>query len=173
MPIYKYKGKLPQIGKNCFLAESADLVGSITIGDESNIWFNVVARADINEIKIGNNVNVQDLSMLHVTEAFSLVIGNNVTIGHNVVLHACKIGDNSLIGMGAIILDGAEIGKNCVVAAGSVVPPGKKYPENSMILGNPAKVKRNLSLEEIEKYGNHYLSYIDEKNTYLTEVEKI
>jgi carbonic anhydrase/acetyltransferase-like protein (isoleucine patch superfamily) len=105
--------------------------------------------------------------MLHVVEDLPLIVGKNVSVGHNVTLHACTIGDSCLIGMGAIVLDGAEIGENSVVAAGSVVPPGKKFPPGSMIMGSPAKVKRELSENELESYGNHYRSYILNKNLFL------
>ncbi len=143
------------------------------MGDHSNLWFNAVARGDINSIQIGENTNVQDLTMLHVVNDIPLVIGNHVSIGHNAILHACTIEDHCLIGMGAIVLDGAVIGKNSVVAAGSVVPPGKSYPPGSMIRGAPAQVQRALRPEELEGYGNHYLSYIQNKNDFLTKLKPV
>lgn len=167
MAVYSYKGQQPQLGMGVFIAPSADIVGQISLKDNVNIWFQCVARGDINVITIGENTNIQDLSMLHVTLQHPLHIGKNVTVGHNVTLHGCTIGDHSLIGMGAVVLDGAEIGKGCVVAGGSVVPPGKKYPDYSMIMGNPAIAKRSLTPEEREIYGNHYKTYLITKDEYL------
>ena len=169
MSLYKFKNLQPVIGEQCFIADSADVIGDVRLGQDVNIWFNCVLRGDINYISIGENTNIQDLSMLHVVEDIPLTIGKNVTIGHQVTLHACTVEDSCLIGMGAIILDGAIIQKNSIVAAGSVVPPGKTYPEGSFIIGNPAKVKRELSALEKEQYGNHYQSYIIGKNEFLAE----
>lgn len=167
MSIYSYKGIAPEFKKGVFIAESADLIGKVICDENSNIWFQVVARGDVNSITIGKNTNVQDHSMLHVTEKHPLVIGNNVSIGHSVTLHGCLIGDSCLIGMGAVILDGAVIGENSVVAGGSVVPPGKIYPPKSMIMGNPAVVKRALTDEEALRYANHYKSYVGYKDEFL------
>ncbi len=160
MPLYSFKGIKPQIGKGAFIAPSADIVGEVNLAENVSIWYQCVARGDVNVITIGKNTNVQDLSMLHVTKDFALVIGENVSIGHSVTLHGCTIEDNCLIGMGAVIMDGAHIGANSVVAGGSVVPPGKKYPPHSMIMGNPASLKRSLTPEEISLYGNHYKAYL-------------
>lgn len=167
MPLYSFKGIKPQYDSSVFIAPSADVIGKVILFENVNVWYQCVIRGDVNYIHIGRNTNVQDLTMLHVTKDFALTIGENVSIGHNVVLHGCTIGNSCLIGMGAIILDGAEIGENCVVAGGSVVPPGKKYPPHSMIMGNPAIVKRELSLKERIEYGEHYKSYVTYKNEYL------
>lgn len=167
MPLYSFRGIKPQFDNSVFIAPSADVIGKVVLLEHVNIWYQCVIRGDVNHIHIGKNTNVQDLSMLHVTKDFALTIGENVSIGHNVTLHGCRIGDSCLIGMGAIILDGAEIGENCVVAAGSVVPPGKKYPSHSMIIGAPAIVKRELTIDERVQYGNHYKSYVIYKNEYL------
>ena len=167
MSLYSFAGISPEIGEGCFIAPSAQVIGKVILHKNTNLWFNVIARGDINEIVIGENTNIQDLTMLHVVEDLPLIVGKNVSVGHNVILHACTIGDSCLIGMGAIVLDGAEIGENSVVAAGSVVPPGKKYPPGSMIMGSPAVVKRPLSEEELLQYGQHYKSYIENKNLFL------
>lgn len=167
MPLYSYKGIEPEIHDGVFVAPSADVIGRVTLEENVSIWHQCVVRGDINTIRVGKNTNVQDLTMLHVTGAHSLTVGFNVSIGHSVILHGCIVGNSCLIGMGAIILDGAEIGDNCVVAAGSVVPPGKKYPAGSMIMGNPAVVKRPLRPEEINLYGNHYKSYLASKTEFL------
>lgn len=175
MSLYNYRDNKPSLGKECFIAPSADVIGKVVLKDHVSIWFQTVVRGDDDEIIIGENTNVQDLCMLHVIHNGPLLIGNNVSIGHKVTLHACTIGDGCLIGMGATVLDGATIGKNCVVAAGSVVPPGKEFPEGSMIMGSPAIVKRKLSEAEIEKYSNHYKSYLKTKSDYLSSsiVKKI
>lgn len=169
MTIYKFMEHAPVIGNGCFIAPSADIMGRVKMGDNSSIWFGCVVRGDINEILIGENTNIQDLSMLHVVEDIPLTIGKNVTVGHKVTLHACTIEDSCLIGMDAVVLDGALIRKNSIVAAGSVVPPGKEYPEGSLIMGSPAKVVRELYPKEKEQYGNHYLSYILAKDEFRKE----
>ena len=161
------KNHQPEFGEGCFVAPSADLIGHVKMGNHVNIWYQCVLRGDINKIEIGDNTNIQDLSMLHVVENIPLLIGKNVTVGHKVTLHACTVEDSCLIGMGAVVLDGAHIKKNSVVAAGSVVPPGKTYPEGSLIMGNPAKVKRELTPDEKDQYGNHYKSYIETKNQFI------
>jgi carbonic anhydrase/acetyltransferase-like protein (isoleucine patch superfamily) len=167
MPLYSFKGIKPQIDDGVYVAPSADIIGKVFLGKDVSIWHQCVARGDVNEIHVGENSNVQDLSMLHVTKDYRLTIGKNVSIGHSVTVHGCTIGDGCLIGMGAVIMDGAEIGENSVVAGGSVVPPHKKFPPKSMIMGNPAKVTRELTIEEAELYGNHYKAYTRYKDEYL------
>lgn len=173
MGLYKFKGLLPKLDKGVFIAPSADVIGDVKLGRNSNVWFNAVVRGDVNKIEIGEGTNVQDLSMLHVTGKDPLIIGNHVTVGHSVILHACTIGSGCLIGMGAKILDGAIIGDNCLVAAGSVVPPGKNYPANSFIMGTPAKVVRELKVEEIQEYSNHFKTYIDLSSEYMKDFEAL
>lgn len=158
---YSFKAQNPKIHKSCFVAPSATLIGQVELGKGANVWFGCVLRGDINKIIVGDNTNIQDLTMVHVVESIPAIIGDNVTIGHSAVIHACKIGNGSLIGMQACILDGAEIGEESIVAAGSLVPPGKKYPPRSMIMGNPAKVVRELSPDEIRQYSNHYKTYLE------------
>lgn len=167
MPLYSFKGIKPEIADGVFIAPSADVIGKVVFAENVNIWYQCVARGDVNYIRVGKNTNVQDLTMLHVTKDFALTIGENVSIGHSVTLHGCTIEDSCLIGMGAIIMDGAYIGANSVVAGGSVVPPGKKYPPGSMIMGNPAVVKRELTPEEKVLFANHYKAYVKYKAEYL------
>lgn len=169
MPLYSFKGIKPKFAERVYIAPSADIIGKVICGDHVNIWHQCVARGDVNTITIGKNTNVQDLTMLHVTKDFALTIGENVSIGHSVTLHGCAIEDRCLIGMGAIVMDGAHIGANSVVAGGSVVPPGKKFPPNSMIMGNPAVLKRELTKDEQILYGNHYKAYVLYKEEYLDE----
>jgi len=166
MSLYEYHGVRPSLGKNCFIADGAKVIGDVVMGDDVNIWFNAVVRGDMAQIKIGDGTNIQDLCMLHVDFNIPLTIGKGVTVGHNAILHGCTIGDNALIGMGAQVLDNAVIGKNSLVAAGAVVPPGKSYPDNSLIIGAPAIVKRELTKEEIQTYGNQYKLYLKEKTEY-------
>ncbi len=167
MPQYSFKGISPEIHSGVYIAPSADIIGKVILEENSNIWHQCVARGDVNWIRVGKNTNVQDLTMLHVTKDFALTIGSEVSIGHSVTLHGCTIGDHCLIGMGAIIMDGAVIGEHCVVAAGSLVPPGKQYPAGSMIMGNPAVVKRELTSDEKNLFGNHYKAYVGYKDEYL------
>tara|TARA_R110002049_G_scaffold22203_3_gene79881 strand:+ start:100 stop:630 length:531 start_codon:yes stop_codon:yes gene_type:complete len=169
MSLYSYKEFSPQIGEGVYIAPSADVIGRVYLDKNVNLWHQVVARGDVNDIRIGEGTNIQDLTMLHVVEEIPLIIGKGVSVGHGAIIHACTIGDNCLIGMGSIILDGAVIGNNCVVAAGSVVPPGKTYPAKSMIMGSPAKVARPLTDKELDGYGNHFKSYIDYKDEFLDE----
>jgi len=173
MPLYQIQNYKPQIHESSFVAPSADVIGRVWLGEESSIWFNCVVRGDINDIKIGDRSNIQDLSVLHVVSKQSLIIGNEVTVGHKVTLHACTIEDNCLIGMDAVILDGAVIGKNSLVAAGSVVPPGKVYPPGSFIIGSPAIAKRELRPEEIEQYGQHYKTYVATTKEYKNQFTKL
>jgi carbonic anhydrase/acetyltransferase-like protein (isoleucine patch superfamily) len=173
MALYSLSDYKPVLGEGVYISESADVIGRVFIGNHSSIWFNSVVRGDINDIKIGENTNIQDLSVLHVVEKLPLIVGSGVTVGHKVTLHACEVEDNCLIGMGAIILDGVKIGKGSVVAAGSVCPPGKQYPEHSLILGSPAKVVRKLTPEETSQYSNHFQNYIEAKDSFLNSCTKL
>ncbi|MEO6583870.1 MAG: gamma carbonic anhydrase family protein [Ferruginibacter sp.] len=154
----------PQIGNNCFLAPNATIVGDVVIGDDSSVWFNAVIRGDVNSIRIGNRVNVQDGAVLHCTyEKSVVVIRNNVSIGHNAIIHGCVIDNNVLIGMGAIVMDNAHIGSNCIIAAGAVVLENTVVPPGSLYGGVPAKKIKNISDElkkgEIERIAGNYLLY--------------
>lgn len=173
MAIYQLGEDAPSIGEFTFIADSADIIGKVTLRDHANIWFGVVARGDVDSISIGTNSNIQDQSMLHVSTGHPLEIGACVTLGHRVTAHGCTIGDHCLIGMGSIIMDGAIIGEHSLVAAGSLIPPGKVYPPRSFIMGAPAKVIRDLTDEEVQQYGNHYKNYLKEKDLYLTDLKKI
>lgn len=168
MTFLNYFDFKPTVGERVYVSDGAKVIGRASLGDHVSVWFNTVIRADVNFIKIGQNTNIQDLCMLHVTEKNSLTIGENTSLGHSVVLHGCKIGNGCLIGMGAIILDGAEIGDRCLVAAGALVPPKKKFPSGSLIKGRPAVVERELTPEELLQVSNHYKSYLVYKEQYLT-----
>ena len=139
----------PTIGQQCYIAPTADIIGDAYLSDGVSIWFHATIRADVNTITIAEQTNIQDNCVLHVTKTQALVVGKRCTVGHGVILHACTIEDDCLIGMGSIVLDGSHIGKQCLIGAGSVVPPNKSYPERSLILGSPAKVIRQLTEEEL------------------------
>jgi len=149
--IGRFLRKLPRVAKTSFIAASAQLIGAVRVGEYASVWFNVVARADINGIEIGAYTNIQDSAILHVEDNQGLYIGKYVTVGHGAILHACHIGDGVLIGMGAIILNGARIGKGSIVAAGSVVTEGFKAPSDQLIMGVPARVVRKLTGQENRK----------------------
>jgi carbonic anhydrase/acetyltransferase-like protein (isoleucine patch superfamily) len=169
MNLYSFKEYIPKIGKNCFLAPGSIVIGNIILEENANIWFNTVLRGDVNQIHIGKDTNIQDLSMLHVTEKNPLIIKENVTVGHSVTLHGCTIEKNCLIGMGATVLDKSVIGEYSIVAAGSVVSPNKIFPAKSMIMGVPAKVVRQLNEEEIKMLNTHFKSYLKYANEFMDE----
>lgn len=161
-----YQGIEPKIDETVFVAETADIIGRVTIGKNSNIWYSTVMRADEQEITVGENTNIQDGTVVHTGWDVPTIIGSNVTIGHKALIHGCKIGDNTLIGMGSIILDGAEVGENTLLGAGSLVPPGKVIPSGVLAMGSPAKVIRELSEEEKENILQSALKYVKTANNY-------
>lgn len=146
--IYPYKDKSPTIHPTAYIADYATITGDVTIGENTSIWFNTVIRGDVNKTIIGKRVSIQDLSCLHQSPAAPLIIEDEVTVGHQVTLHSCTIRKRALIGMGSIILDGAEIGEGAFIGAGSLVPPGKVIPPNSLAMGRPAKVVREVNAED-------------------------
>lgn len=157
--IYPYKGKSPSIADSVYIADYATITGDVTIGEESSVWFNTVIRGDVAPTIIGNKVNIQDNSVLHQSPGNPLVLEDEVTIGHQVILHSCRIRKKALIGMGSIILDNAEIGEGAFIGAGSLVPQGKVIPPNTLAFGSPAKVIRELNendLSEMERISREY-----------------
>ena len=161
-----YDGIEPKIDKTAFIAESADIIGKVTIEENANIWYGTVLRADDNYITVGENTNIQDGSVVHISEKFPTIIGNNVTVGHKSIIHGCEIGDNTLIGMGSIVLDGAKVGEFTLLGAGSLVPPGKEIPSGVLAMGSPAKVIRELSQEEKENLTKSALKYVNLANNH-------
>ncbi|HPD66209.1 MAG TPA: gamma carbonic anhydrase family protein [Bacteroidia bacterium] len=162
--IKSVRGFSPQFGKDCFLAENATVVGNVIMGDQCSVWFNAVVRGDVEPIVIGNKVNIQDNATIHGTyQRAATRIGNNVSIAHNAVVHGCTIGDNVLVGIGAIIMDNAVIGNNCIIAMGAVVPAGTVVPDNSVYAGVPARKLKDLDPElfkgEVERIANGYILY--------------
>jgi carbonic anhydrase/acetyltransferase-like protein (isoleucine patch superfamily) len=164
--ILPVEDKFPSFGKNCFIAPNATIVGDVIMGDDCSAWFNTVIRGDVNFIRIGNKVNVQDGACIHCTyRRFSTTIGNNVSIGHNAIVHGCTVHDNVLIGMGAIIMDGAVVNSNTIIAAGSVVLEGTLCEAGSIYAGVPAKKVKDIPQEmisgEIDRIANNYVKYAD------------
>jgi len=172
--LHKYQGISPKLGHNTWVAPSADVIGDVTCGEECSIWFGCVVRGDVHYIKIGDRVNIQDLSMIHVThykkpdrsDGNPTIIGNDVTIGHRVMLHGCTIEDACLIGMSATILDGAVIGKESIVGAGALVTKGKIFPPRSLIMGSPAKAVRELGDDEVKELYASAHRYVAFKSEY-------
>lgn len=167
--IVEYQGVKPKFHEKCFIAPTADLIGKITIDEGTSVWYNSVIRADVGSVKIGKNCSIQDLSVLHVDFNIDVIIGDNVTVGHSCTIHACEIGDNTMIGMGATVLSGAKIGKNCIIAAGSVVLENAVIPDNSLVAGIPGKVKREVDEKTVKHLTEHATSYVGIANSYLKE----
>lgn len=146
--------------KKLFIAQGAVVCGDVTLGDKVSIWYNAVLRGDLAPIVIGDESNIQECSVLHVTNDIPLTLGKGVTVGHGAILHSCTIGDNSLIGMGAIVLDGAKIGKNCIIGAGALVTGGTEIPDGSLVVGSPAKVRREMTEAEIAANRHNAEEYV-------------
>lgn len=168
--LIRYKGKQPQVGERVFLAEGACLVGDVSIGDDSSVFYNAVLRGDLAEIKIGKRTNIQDNVCIHVSTGVGVRIGDEVTVGHGAVLHGCTIEDNVLVGMGAIIMDGALVMKNCIIGAGALVTAGKNFPEGSLVMGSPAQIIRPLTTDEIKNVKTGVEHYLDAKDELLKNV---
>lgn len=162
--ILPFEGKFPKLHESVFVVESACIIGDVEIGENSSVWFNTVIRGDVNYIRIGARTNIQDLSMLHVEkDLYPLIIGNDVTIGHSVTLHGCRIKDRCLIGMGVIILNNAEIGEESIIGAGTLITPDTIIPPRSLVLGSPGKVRREVTDEElkwIRRSADNYVNYV-------------
>lgn len=171
--IRAFQGVLPVVPKSVFVEDTAVVIGDVVLGEDCSLWFHAVVRGDVNYIRIGDRTNVQDLCMLHVThDTAPLVIGCDVTIGHNVILHGCTVKDRVLIGMGAIIMDGAVIGEDSVVGAGALVTENTKFPPKSLILGTPAKFKRPVTDKELAWIRESARNYVTYARQYLTDTTK-
>ena len=174
MALYELIGRKPVIRSNdCYIAPNAMVIGSVAIGHQASVWFNVVARGDDEQITIGERSNVQDGSVLHADPGYPLTLGRNVTIGHMVMLHGCTIGDGTLIGIGAIILNGARIGAGSLVGAGALVPEGKEIPDGVLAIGSPAKVIRQLSPEESLNLAHIAEVYVRRARRYRDELKML
>ena len=173
MALYELDGVAPQLAPGAWVAENAQVIGNVRMAEDSSVWFGAVIRGDTETITLGRNSNVQDLSVLHADVGCPLNIGENVTVGHQVMLHGCTIGDNSLIGIQAVILNNARIGRNCIVGAGSVVTEGKEFPDNSLIIGAPAKVVRTLDEASAARLRASAEHYVDNARRFAAGLKKV
>ena len=173
MAIYELDGVVPRVAASAWVADNAQVMGDVVIGENASVWFGTTVRGDTDTITIGAGSNIQDGSVLHADDGVPLVVGANVTVGHQVMLHGCTIGDGSLIGIGAIVLNGAKIGQHCLVGAGALVTEGKEFPDGSMILGSPARVVKNLSPEQIEGLRQSALHYQQNAERFRQGLKKI
>ena len=173
MAVYELDQISPTVPDSAYVADSAQVMGNVQLGEHSSVWFGVVIRGDTEHIHIGEGSNIQDGSVLHADFGVPLTIGKHVTVGHKVMLHGCTIGDETLIGIGAVILNNAKIGKNCLVGAGSLVTEGKEFPDGSVIMGSPAKVVRSLSPEQMQGLRMTAQHYIDNALRYKASFNKI
>jgi carbonic anhydrase/acetyltransferase-like protein (isoleucine patch superfamily) len=173
MALYELDDKQPQLAEGAWVAGNATVIGDVTLGADASVWFGTVIRGDSDRITVGRRSNVQDGSVLHADPGFPLTLGENVSVGHQVMLHGCTVGDGSLIGIQSVILNGAKIGRNCLVGAGSLVTEGKEFPDGSMILGSPAKVVRPLSAEQIEGLQRIADGYVEKARHYRSGLKEL
>lgn len=173
MAIYELDHIRPRLAESAWVADSAQVMGNVELAEDSSVWFGVVIRGDTESIQIGRGSNIQDASVLHADIGKPLTVGENVTVGHKVMLHGCSIGDGSLIGIGAVVLNGAKIGKGCIVGAGALVTEGKEFPDGSMIIGSPAKVVRELTEDQQAGLKMSALHYIENARRFKAGLKKI
>jgi carbonic anhydrase/acetyltransferase-like protein (isoleucine patch superfamily) len=173
MALYQLDDESPDIADSAWVADSAQVMGAVTLDENASVWFGAVLRGDNARITVGRNSNVQDGTVIHCDTGCPVNIGENVTVGHQVMLHGCSIGDGSLVGIQSVVLNGAKIGKYCIVGAGALVTEGKEFPDGSMILGSPAKVVKMLSPEQIERLKLSALHYVENAKRYKAGLKKI
>jgi len=173
MALYELDGIAPRLGANAWVADSAQVMGNVSLGADTSVWFGTVIRGDTESITIGRGSNIQDGSVMHADIGMPIVLGENVTVGHKVMLHGCTIGDDTLIGIGAIVLNGARIGKNCLVGAGALVTEGKDFPDGSMIIGSPAKAVRPLTPEQIASVRQSARHYVENARRFQVGLRKL
>ena len=173
MAVYQLDTLTPHLAETAWVADSAQVIGNVELAEGASVWFGAILRGDNEVMRIGKNSNIQDGSMLHADPGFPLTLGENVTIGHQVMLHGCTVGDGSLIGIKAVVLNGAKIGKNCLVAAGALVTEGKEFPDGSMIMGAPAKVVRPLTAEQVAGLAHAARHYVDNAKRYAAGLSRI
>ena len=166
--LLKFKNKEPSISETSFVANSADIIGDVEIGEGSSVWFNATIRGDKDKIIVGKKSSIQDNCVIHTDPPFKVKIGDNVTIGHGAVLHGCTIGNNVLVGMNSTVLDGAEIGENCIIGANALVPPGKVISPNSVVTGVPGKVRRETTVEDVQMIAENAADYVKLATEYRT-----
>ena len=173
MALYTLGDQTPDVHETAWVADTAQVMGAVSLGENASVWFGAVLRGDTATMRVGRNSNVQDGSVLHADEGKPLTIGENVTIGHMVMLHGCTVGDGSLIGIGVVVLNDAVIGKNCLVGAGSLVTEGKHFPDGSMIMGSPAKVVRELTPEQMSGLEKSAASYVANAQRFRTTLKRL
>ena len=173
MSIYALGESTPQVDDSAWVADSADVIGDVRLAAEANVWFNAVLRGDNTLLSVGRGTNVQDGAVLHSDPGFPLTLGEFVTVGHQVMLHGCTVGDGSLIGIQSVILNGARIGRDCLVGAGSLVTEGKEFPDGSLIMGRPAKVVRTLTPEQIAAQRQGAVNYVAKAKVFKNGLKKI
>jgi len=173
MAIFKIGTHTPYVDASAYVTDSASVIGQVHLAANTSIWFGAALRGDNELISIGEGSNVQECAVLHTDIGYPLVVGKNVTIGHQAMLHGCTVGDGSLIGIQAVVLDGAVIGKNCLVAAGALVTSGKEFPDNSLIMGSPAKAVRELTQEQINDIQRGVTTYIERAAYFKQQLKRI
>ena len=173
MAVYQLDDRVPEMHETAWVAGSAEVIGDVKLGEGASVWFGAVLRGDTDTITVGRGSNIQDNSVLHADHGVPLNIGENVTVGHQVMLHGCTIGNNTLIGIQAVILNGARIGNNCLVGAGALVTEGKEFPDGSMIIGSPAKAVKQLSEAQIEGLKRSAEHYMENARRYKTGLKKL
>lgn len=173
MPLYQYGDRVPQAHDSVFLAPNASVIGSVVLAENVSVWFGATIRGDNDTITLGRNSNVQEGAVLHTDPGLALTVGDNVTIGHQAMLHGCTIGDGSLIGIQAVVLNGAVIGKSCLVGAGAIITERKEFPDRSLILGAPARVVRQLSDEDVANLLKSAASYVERRAQFLAKLKQL
>lgn len=173
MSVYRYGERVPSVHESVFVAPTASVIGSVVLSENVSVWFGATIRGDNDTITLGKNSNVQEGAVLHTDTGLQLTVGENVTIGHQAMLHGCTIGDGSLIGIQAVVLNGAVIGKSCLVGAGAVITEKKVFPDRSLIIGAPARVARVLSDEDVERLLKSAASYAEKRASFLTNLKEI
>jgi carbonic anhydrase/acetyltransferase-like protein (isoleucine patch superfamily) len=168
--IRPFRGKHPQVSQTAFIEESAQVIGDVHIGEESSVWFNAVVRGDVFHIRIGDRTNIQDGTIIHVSNGtHATILEDEVTVGHNVTLHGCYIERGCLVGIGAIVMDGVRVGAQSLIAAGSLLSPGTQIPPRSLVMGQPARVKRPLTDEEVAGLDHYWQNYVEYTKIYKAE----
>ena len=171
--IYQLDERVPELAEGYWIAEGAIVIGSVRLLANSSVWFNAVIRGDNDIITVGENSNIQDCAVLHTDGGYPLTIGRNVTVGHQVMLHGCSVGNNSLIGINSVVLNGARIGNNCLIGANALIPEGKEIPDGSLVMGSPGKVIRQLSSQQIKAVEMSALHYVDNARRYRSGLKRM
>jgi len=173
MALYRLDDHVPQLAEGAWVADSAQVMGHVELAEDASVWFGAVLRGDTEVLRVGRNSNIQDGTVVHADIGFPVTIGENVTVGHQVMLHGCTVGDNSLIGIKAVVLNGAKIGRNCLVGAGALVTEGKEFPDGSLIIGTPAKAVRQLTPEQIEGLARSAAHYVHNARRFKNGLQKL